>query len=57
MDLGFQTPDMTYGKYNFFLKYCETLHKEPNLACVTDHPSLEHKCEDLSKAIFAIFYL
>lgn len=29
----------------------------PRLAVVTDHPNIETKCEDLSKAIIALQFL
>ena len=29
----------------------------PRIAVVTEHPDLENKCEDLSKALLMFFYL
>lgn len=57
IDKVFKTIQITYSKSKGFQKYCEQLLTNPRIAVVTEHPDLENKCEDLSKALLMFFYL
>lgn len=51
------TISITYANKEGFKKYSNTLIENPRIATVTESPSIETKCEDLSKAIVTLFYL
>ena len=46
-----------YGENKGFKDYLEQLIAKPNIAVVTEHPDITSKCEDISKAIMALYYI
>ena len=53
----YKTFKITYASYKSLQKYYKLLDTNPRIACVTEHPDLDHKCEDLSKPIITLFYM
>lgn len=57
LDLIYETSKMTYYSSKNFETYAKALTETPNIALVTEHPDIQTKCEDPSKAIYALFYI
>ena len=55
MSLIYDTASITYMGSKKFKNYQNSLLDEPEIAVVTEHPDIQTKCEDPSKAIFTLF--
>ena len=56
-NLIYKTMKIMYGESKGFKNYLKTLVEQPKIACVTEHPEIETKCEDLCKAYAGLFFL
>ncbi|EAR97525.1 VWA domain CoxE-like protein (macronuclear) [Tetrahymena thermophila SB210] len=57
LDLVANTLSMTYADRQGYKSYAKALVETPRTALITEHPEIETKCEDLTKAILVLFYL
>lgn len=57
LNLIYKTIKIAYSNSGGFKKFAETLIKTPRIACVTEHPDINTKCEDLTKAVLVLFFL
>lgn len=57
LDQIYHTTSFVTSKSKPFKLFLDQLVSAPRLALVTEHPEVQTKCEDPSKALLALFYL